>query len=451
MIKNLSLLPKQILNLYKLESNISFLKQEKIIKNCTYNVIAQQQGLIINIQYSLSNRRITYLYNQENITIWKKNSFIFLKHIKYIIRAFQLKYCRKLVNKFILFKSKKSYILELRYHWNFRKNMQIKLNNSTTLNKINIKLSLLQIISYYINIYCSYTYYMIYYYKFTYNYNYIQILNSNFSLEEISNLRITTRNLNIKLQYNLKNHLNIIQKLAIQYEEKHFISIYNYSYRNIKINTDHFSYNISKLKNSKEFYLLLKYTSLQYSDTPKYSAIYLHLLFYDNIKTSKWMNCIINLYPYITYTYNRVFNLISALPWLHKNTIQIKGKINIFDITKKLMSIKSFHNKDEYTTDKNKYNFKLINITNYLFNIKYKMYLTQYVSIYLLMNYIKNTSYNILYLPDIYLSKLIYQNHNRVGIGINVYIPFKQKPIISIEYFTNNKDENIVYIGTNFS
>nr|YP_009732409.1 hypothetical protein [Gracilaria textorii]QHS70871.1 hypothetical protein [Gracilaria textorii] len=450
-MKSLALLPKQILNLYRLESSISFLRKERIIKNCTYNVIAHPQGLTINIKYSLCNKRIRYIYNQENINVWKTNGFIFLKHIKYIIKAFQFKYSKNLVNKFIVFKSKKSYILEFKHHWNFIKNLQIKLNNSTTLRKINIKLSLLQIMSYYINIYFSYTYYIMYYYKFTYNYNYIQILNSNFSLEEISNLRITTRNLKIKLQYNFKNQLNIIQKLAIQYEEKHFISIYNYSYKNIKINTDHVSYNISKLKNSKELYLLLKHTSFQYSDTPKYSAIYLHLLFYDNIITSKWMNCMINLYPYITCTYNRVFNLISALPWLHKNTVQIKGKINIFDITQKLMSIKSFHDKDEYAIPKNTYNFKLINTTNYLFNIQYKMYLTQYIAIYLLINHIKSISYKILYLPDIYLSKLIYQNHNRVGIGINVYIPFKQKPIISIEYFTNNKYKNIIYIGTNFS
>nr|UAD85783.1 hypothetical protein [Gracilaria ferox] len=342
-------------------------------------------------------------------------------------------------------------MLEFRYYWNFIKNLQIKLNNSTTLTKINIKLSLLQIISDYINIYFSYSYCIMYYYKFTYNYNYIQILNSHFSLGKISNLRITTNNLIIKLQYKFKNQLNMIQKLAIKYEEKHFISVYNYSYKNMKIHTDYFSYNVSKLKNSKELYLLLKHNLFQYFDTLKYSTIYLHLLFYDNILTSKWTNYIINLYPYITYNYNRVFNFISVLPWLYKNTIQIKGKINIFDITQKLMSIKSVYNKDEYNTTKNTYNFKLISTTNYLFNIQYTLYPIKYIAIYLLIDHIKSTSYQILYLPDIYLSKLIYQNHNRVGIGINIYTPFKKKPIIFIEYFTNDKYENIIYIGTNYS
>nr|YP_010197980.1 hypothetical protein LK227_pgp122 [Gracilaria multipartita]UAD86396.1 hypothetical protein [Gracilaria multipartita] len=453
-IKNLSLFPKQILNLHKLESSISFLKKERLIKNCTYNVIAYPEGLIIYVKYNLCNNQIRYIYNQEHINIWAKNDFIFLKPIKYIIKAFQFQYSKNLLNKFVIFKSSKSYILKFKHHWNFIKNLQINLNNSTTLTKINIKLSLLQIMSYYINIYFSYTYYIIYYYKFTSNYNCIQILNSNFFLGKISNLRIKTQNLKIKLQYNLKNQLNIIQKLALQYEEKHFISIYNYSYKNIKINTDHFSYNISKLKNSKELYFLLKHSSLQYTDTPKYSTIYLHLLFYDNITTSKWMNCIINLYPYITFTYNRLFNLVSVLPWLNKNTIQIKSEINIFDIIQKVMSIKSFHNfynKDEYNTKQNTYNFKLINRTNYLFNIQYTIYLTHYMAIYLFINHIKSISYQILYLPDIYLSKSIYQNYNRVGIGVNIYTLFKQKPIVFIEYFTNGKYENIIYIGTNFS
>nr|YP_010195522.1 hypothetical protein LK149_pgp122 [Gracilaria baiana]UAD82919.1 hypothetical protein [Gracilaria baiana] len=446
-VKNLTLLPQQILNLHKLESGISFLKKERIIKNFTYNVIPLPEGLIIYIKYSLYNNQIRYIYNQDSINVWKKNSFIFLTYIK---EAFQSTYSKNLLNKFVVFKS---YILEFKHHWNFIKNLQLQLNKSTISTKINIKLSFLQVISDYINIYFSYTYYIIYYYKFTYSYNYIQILNSNFSLEETSNLRITTNNLKITLQYNLENQLSTIQKLAIQHQEKHFISIYNYSYKNIKVNNNHSSCNISKLKNSKELYLLLllKYIPFPYSDTKKYLAIYLNVLFYDNIITSRWMNYIINLYPYITCTYSQVFNIISILPWLYKNTIQITGKINIFDITKRLIYIKSSHNKDEYTHKKSTYNSKLINTANCLFNIKYKIYPTQYMAIYLLINHIKSISYQILYLPDIYLSKLIYQNHNQVGIGINLYNPFKEKPIIFIEYFTNDRYENMIYIGTNFS
>nr|YP_010197367.1 hypothetical protein LK222_pgp122 [Gracilaria domingensis]UAD85374.1 hypothetical protein [Gracilaria domingensis] len=449
-VKNLTILPQQILNLHKLESGISFLKKERIIKNCTYNVITLPEGLIIYIKYSLYNNHIRYIYNQDSINVWQKNSFIFLTYIK---EALQSKYSKNLLKKFVVFRS---YILEFKHYWNFINNLQVQLNQSTTSTIINIKLSFLQVISDYINIYLSYTYHIIYYYKFTYNYNYIQILNSNFSLEETSNLRIITNSLKITLQYNLeKNQLSTIQKLAIQYEEKHLISIYNYSYNNIKVNNNHSSYNTSKSKNSKELYLLLllKYIPFQYSDTTKYLAIYLHVLFYDNIITNRWMNYIINLYPYITCTYSQVFNILSILPWLHKNTIQITGKINIFDITKKLISIKLLHNhnKDEYTHKKSTYNSKLINTANCLFNIKYKIYLTQYIAIYLLINHIKSISYQIVYLPDIYLSKLIYQNHNQAGIGINLHTPFKEKAIIFIEYFTNDRCENIIYIGTNFS
>nr|YP_010198594.1 hypothetical protein LK037_pgp095 [Gracilaria pacifica]UAD87010.1 hypothetical protein [Gracilaria pacifica] len=303
----------------------------------------------------------------------------------------------------------------------------------------------------YINIYFSYIYYMIYYYQFTYNY--IQILNSDFFIEEISNLRITTENLKVKLQYSLQNQLNIIQKLALQYEEKHLISVYNYSYKNITRNTNYSLYNIYKLNNSKKLYLLLllKYTAFKYSNYIQYSSIYLHLLFYDNIKTNKWMNHRINLYPYITFNYNKILNLPLILPCLHKNTIQLEVRINIFDINKDLMAIEISHNKDEYTNKKNTYNSKLINKANYLFNIKYKIYPIKYMGIYLLMNHTKSISYQILYLPDIYLSKFISENYNRIGVGVNLYTPFRKKPIVSIECFIDGRYESIIYIGTNFS
>nr|UAD87185.1 hypothetical protein [Gracilaria pacifica] len=305
----------------------------------------------------------------------------------------------------------------------------------------------------YINIYFSYIYYMIYYYQFTYNYNYIQILNSNFFIEEISNLRITTENLKVKLQYSLQNQLNIMQKLVLQYEEKHFISVYSYSYKNIKRNTDHSLYNIQKLNNSTKLYLLLllKYAAFKYSNYIQYSAVYLNLLFYNNIKTNKWINYIINLYPYITFNYNKILNLPLILPCLYRNNIQVEIKINIFDINKNLMAMETSHSKDEYINKKNIYNSKLINKANYLFNIKYKIYPIKYIGIYLLINHTKSISYQILYLPDIYLSKFIPENYNRIGVGVNLYTPFRKKPIISVEFFRDGRCKSIIYIGTNFS
>nr|YP_009510830.1 hypothetical protein [Gracilaria gracilis]AXI96503.1 hypothetical protein [Gracilaria gracilis] len=393
------------------------------------------------------------MYNQENINIFKKNGFIFLKYIKYILKFFNWKYTTNSLNKFALFKYKRSYILEFKHQWNFIKNLQIKLNTSTILNIINIKLSFLQKMNYYINIYFSYIYYIIHYHKFTYNCNYIQILNSNFFIEEISNLKIKTENLRVKLQYNLKNRLNIIQKLIIKYEEKYFISVYSYSYKNIQRNTYHCLYNIYKLKNSTELYLLLllKYATFQYSNHAQYFTIYLHLLFYDNIKTNKWMNRIVNLYPYITFNYNKILNLPLVLACLHKNTIQLDVKINILDINKNLMVIETSHSKDEYINKKNTHNYQLINKAKYLFNIKYKIYPNKYIGIYLLVNHAKSISYQILYLPDIYLSKFISQNYNRIGIGVNLYTPFRKQPIVSVEFFRNDRYKNIIYICTNFS
>nr|YP_010199174.1 hypothetical protein LK225_pgp122 [Crassiphycus usneoides]UAD88623.1 hypothetical protein [Crassiphycus usneoides] len=439
MVKNLDLLPNKILNLYALESNILFLKKEKIISSCSYNISNLPEGLIVNIKYSLHNNQVKYIYIQENTGIFENNTLMFL---------------RNLLNKLVLFKPQKSYILEFKYKLNFIRILQIKLKTSVTLPHISIKLSLLKIMSDCIDIYFSYIYYIIYYYKFTYNYNYIQIINSNPCIKYISNLRIKTKNLKVELQYRLDDKINMIQKLIMQYEEKHFISIYNYSYINIQINNNHYLYNTFKLIRSKELYLLfiLKYPAFKHSNFAKNSVIYINLLFHYDTQIIKYMSYIINLYPYIFLSYNKIFNLPLVLPNIYKNTIQLNIKAYIFDITKNLMAIKSFSNTyDEYINRRNSYNSKLINKTNYWFNIKYKIYPIKYVAIYLLISYTKNISYQILYLSDIYKSKLIYQDYYQIGMGMNLYSPFRQIPIVFIEYFTNNKYENFIYIGTNFS
>nr|YP_009019668.1 hypothetical protein [Gracilaria salicornia]AHH24636.1 hypothetical protein [Gracilaria salicornia] len=449
----MTLLPEQILNLHQLESSISFLKKEKVIKDCTYNVIVTHKGLIIYIKYSLYSNQVNYTYNQENINIFKNNALVLSGHMNYAIKGFRFKYLRSWLKKFVLFKSKQLYMLDFKHHWNFTDNLHIKLNSSTTSTKTNIKLSFLQRIKDYINIYFLYTYYIIYYYKFTYTYNYIQILNSNFFLEEISNLRMITKNFKVELQYDFKNSPNIIQKVVIQSEEQHFISIYTYSYQNIETNIHHFLYSIPKLKNLPALYLLflVKQTKFRYSNTTNYLALYLHFLFYNNIKISKWVNYIINLHPYITLNYIKIFNLPSVLPYIYNHTIQLEATINIFDMTKNLMVPDSYWYRHENTNKKIIYNSKLLNTANYLFNIKYKIYPIKYISIYLLINHINNISYNILYLPDIHLSELIYCNHNRVGIGVNLYTPFKEKPFVFIEYFINDRYKNMIYIGTSFS
>uniref|UniRef100_A0AAU7YQ88 Uncharacterized protein n=1 Tax=Gracilaria hainanensis TaxID=2871843 RepID=A0AAU7YQ88_9FLOR len=115
------------------------------------------------------------------------------------------------------------------------------------------------------------------------------------------------------------------------------------------------------------------------------------------------------------------------------------------------MAIEYFFHKDQYINKKNVYNSKLLNTANYLCNIQYKIYPIKYIAIYLSINQINNISYQILYLPDIHLSQFIYQNHHRISIGLNLYTPLKQKPIIFIEYFINDRCKNIVYIGTNFT
>nr|YP_009346875.1 hypothetical protein [Gracilaria firma]APR74410.1 hypothetical protein [Gracilaria firma] len=305
----------------------------------------------------------------------------------------------------------------------------------------------------YMNTCLSYVYYIIYYHKLKYNYHYIQIMNSNLLIKDISNLRIKTVNLKVRLKYTLANKLNVIQKLIAEYKQKQLISIYSYSYKSIYMNTNQYLCKISKLVNLKELYLLsmLKYFKFQYSNLANNFIIYLNFLFHYDTTITECINFTINSCPYITLRYNRIFSLPLTLPNIYKHNIQFDMAANIFDITKDLTTTKSFNEMDEHYDKKNQYDTNLINKTTYLFHTKYKIYPNKYFSIYLLINYTKNISHQIFYLVDIYKSKLIYKNYYQIGIGINFYNPFKYIPIVFIEYFINNKYENIFYIGTNFS
>nr|UAD84354.1 hypothetical protein [Agarophyton chilense] len=333
------------------------------------------------------------------------------------------------------------------------KYLQIRLNTVLTLPKIGIKLSFLENIHSYINSYLSYSYHVNYNYRCKYNLSYIQIINSNSYLEEISNMKMITENLKLKLEFFFKNQLYINQKFLIQLEEKHFISIYRYSYKNIKIYTYKYILNISKLIRKQVLYviLLLKYPQLKHSNNAEYSNIYLNLLFFSNLKKIKCIKYIINFYPFIIFDHESIFSLPSIIPYIDQNIICLKSRINIFDMIKNIIPIQPFDRNYQDNKKQKIYNSKLISKAHYLFKIKYKIYPLKYSAIYFMINYARSGSYKILYLPNIYHSKLIYQNYTQVGVGMNLYIPFKQKPIIFLEYFTHEIYKNIIYIGISFN
>lgn len=446
-------MPSKILNFYKLESGISFLKKEGVINNFTYKIIPLSKGLILDIKYSLCTNEIKGIFNLENIAELEQNAFIFWRQLKYIIQRLHSQNSVNLLNKALLLRIKKSVILEFIYQWNLMKYLQIRLNNLLTLPNIYVKLSLLENVRNYINSYLSYSYHVTYNYRFKYNFSYIQILNSNSFLEEISNMKIMTESYKLKLEYFFKNQLYINQKFLIQLQKKHFISIYRFSYKNIKRYTYKYILHISKLIRTKVLCVLLnlKYPQLQNSSNTQDSNIYLNLLFYSNLKKIKCIKYIISFYPFIIFNYESTVNLPSIIPYIDQNLIFLKSRINIFDIVKNLIPVQLFDNNYQYTKTQKMYNSKLISKAHYLFSIYYKIYPLKYLAIYFVINYARSGAYKILYLSNTYDSKLIYQNYNQLGIGINLYLPFKKKPIIFLEYFTHDIYKNIIYIGTSFS
>nr|YP_009509262.1 hypothetical protein [Gracilaria vermiculophylla]AXI96912.1 hypothetical protein [Gracilaria vermiculophylla] len=446
-------MPNKILNFYKLEDGISFLKRQGIIQNFTYDVDTLPKGLILKIKYSLNQNEIQSIYSLDNMKTLKYNIIIFFKKLKYIIQMSQFKYSINLLNTSMLLEYKRSFALQFIYNWNFIQKLQIKMNTSLNSTKINIKLSLLKIVNTYVNSYLFYGYYNLYNYRFIYNSNYIQILNSNPFIKEESNLKIITENFTIGLQYYLKNNLNIVQKCLIQYEEKSFVSLYQYSYKNMKISKYKHIFNVSKLIKRKVLYVLLalEYPQSIYSSIGKYFNKYLQFLSYTNLKTSRFTYYTMNFHPYITFNYDTIFNLPLVIPSIYKNILKFKLKIHILDIIKHLTPIKLYSNTCEYNKNQEIYNSRLINKGRYLFNIQYEIYPLQCIAIYYIINYTKILSYKVSYLPDIYSSRLLYKHYNQQSIGINLYLPFKQKPIIFIEYPVNDKHKKNVYIGINFT
>nr|UAD87389.1 hypothetical protein [Hydropuntia rangiferina] len=316
----------------------------------------------------------------------------------------------------------------------------------------------MNIINNYIESYLFYNYRIIYNYLFFTNYHYIQILNSNFIIEEISKLQMKTQQFTIKFKYSLTHNINIIQKLILQCEEKYFVCIYKYSsnqYDNLKLKTYKHLFNIYKLTQNQPLYLilLLTYPKLQHFTIFKYCNIYIHFLFYNTTKIQKRniINNISHLYPNIDFNYHYKLCIPSFIPYAYQNIIKLKLKINIFDITKNLINKILFpDNKYQYTNIKYK-SIKFISKQKYILNTKYTIYPIKYIAVYYFITYKKSCSYQISYIPQTYNSQFMYQHDMQIGIGLNIYIPFINKPMVFIEYSTNDQYSRNFYIGTKFN
>nr|YP_009731946.1 hypothetical protein [Gracilaria edulis]QHS70468.1 hypothetical protein [Gracilaria edulis] len=452
------MLPSKILNLYNLEIGISFLKKAKILHNCSYNIISISKGLIVTIEYSLYINNIKYTCKQENRYTLQKNFVKILRYIKYYINNFHFQYLINVFDKHLILKFHRFSTFIFIYNWNLINNLQVELYNTNHVDQINVKLSLINIINNYIESYLFYNYRIIYNYFFFTHYHYIQILNSNFIIEKISKLQIKTQQFTIKFKYNLTQNINIIQKLILQCEEKYFICIYKYSYNqddNLKLKIYKNLFNIYKLIQNQPLHLifLLTYPKLQYFTIFKYCNIYIHFLFYSNTKIQKGniINNISRLYPNIEFNYNYKLYIPSFIPYTYQNTIKLKSRINICDMTKNLIDKILFNDKKyQYSNIKYK-SIKFVSRQNYILKTKYTLYPIKYIALYYFAIYKKSYSYQIVNIPQISNSQFMYQHDMQIGIGLNIYIPFTNKPMVFIEYFTNDQYKKNFYIGTKFN
>nr|YP_009511441.1 hypothetical protein [Gracilariopsis mclachlanii]AXI97318.1 hypothetical protein [Gracilariopsis mclachlanii] len=452
MIQKLKISPNTILNLNKLETGISFLKQENIVKNFSYNIHYHHRGLIVNIKYSVNDDFIIYFYDEYHANNIQKNTSNILQlliQVIYFLKNFSI---NEIKNKIAHINyTKYSFLkLEYTYFWDFIKNFKIQMNKSTSYSRLQIKLSDLKIIHYISDGCILYNYYNLYYTHYKSIFNHIKIINSNSFIKQMSDLQIRIKNFTIKIKYHLRYNIRIVQKLTIQYSQEQIRSIYKYCTINSSIQKSDFLYNIYKTIAEKKLYISLQLihqiiNDKYIYDIVKYPYFNFSLLMYLNLDPIKPIIYMPYIYQYILLNYNLVIDLPPIAENVKQHTFIFKLKFNIYNVDKYLL-LRQLNN--NYINLKNAYNFKIPYGIHYLLNAKYKISTIKYISTYIFINYIKSFSYKIHSFHNANNKKLLHKNHIIIGFGIQVYIPLKQIPELSCEYYINDHSEKFFHIST---
>nr|YP_009500298.1 hypothetical protein [Gracilariopsis heteroclada]AXE43460.1 hypothetical protein [Gracilariopsis heteroclada] len=441
-----------ILNLNKLETGISFLKQENIIKNFIYKIHYHHKGLIVNIKYSINDDFIIYFYDEYNANNIQKNPSSILKLLTQLIYFLKNFSINKIKNKIAHTSYTKYSFLKLEhtYFWHFIKKLKIQINKSTSYRRLQIKLSDLRII-HYMSDYCIlYNYYKLYYSYYKSIFNHIKIINSYSFIKQMSDLQISIKNFTIKIKYHLSYNIRIVQKLTIQYSQEQIRSIYRYYTINLNIQKSDFLYNIYRTIAEKKLYLSLQLIHQVINDNyidniVKYPYFNFSLLMYLNLGPIKPIIYIPCIYQYILLNYNLVIKLPPIVHNVKEHTFIFKLKFNIYNIDKYLL-LRQLNN--NYINLKNTYNFEIPYGIHYLLNAKYKISIIKHISTYIFINYIKSFSYKIHSFHNANNKKLLHKNHIIIGCGIQVYIPLKQIPELSFEYYITDHSEKFFHIST---
>lgn len=258
--------------------------------------------------------------------------------------------------------------------------------------------------------------------------------------------------INIKFQQTTESHLDINCKINYLLSFRNKRSLYlinqfnNIRWLNITDNIDHISRIINKTVQEKSIEL---HFSIKNRRSNASFIASLTSLIYLPFKKLNLRYSAYHLHQTLIIKWKKIFILnknISSVT-IHKNSLNIYIQLYFPYIYKDYKYI-NFKNLLKYNNvDSKNYSYNLIYTNIYplfLYKIEYYYVINNYFSFYVFNNYIRQLFINNISRTYLYTDRVIHlpKNTINIGSGIQLKIPIKNIPPLSIEYILNNKSNN---------
>nr|QCI07301.1 hypothetical protein [Leiomenia cribrosa] len=443
------------LNIKKIESGINYLKDIKLINECTYKVMECNKGLKIILKYKLFKSQMECIY-RKNV---KENKISIKNNIKNNISNFysHYKYILTNISNHIILLNKYLTITYTSYYPYLDREKKIIFNIKILKNfpSMNIKL-LHPSIKISKNIYGNFI---------TYLYHKINQANSIYPLHALNILKTNKRsnsivNKGVKILFKHYLYKNI-------YLEEEINKIYYCTIKNsIYLKRCITNYKLQDLRNQNKYKLtafkkiikqqvislniLLKYNPFYLSNKLKSSkSLLLHLISNISLPFTKNQAIYSSKYPckYIYFQYHQTFIIPKFLKLIKINYHSLVMFLEIyldtnqnFDsaIIKRLLRYQNYLNFNLYIPKQYRYYY----YPSYLYHIEYNTFIHKYLSLYIFSNYSYNL-YSNLY-NNLSSLKDLHKNNTNIGYGVQINLPIQKIPPIRIEYGINNKEKNFL-------
>lgn len=390
-----------ILNKYKLNTIIKIIQKKYLLKDISYKIINQQEGLHINLIYRIHDNKFIDICYSPNSLYYLHSSYRnfltqffinFSKIYQIFIYKYSIKYLLKLtinIEYFYMINIKVNFINNTihQYIQSFHKKLYHYKQNKYNFNLFWLNYTLINF---------RQRIFILYLFNFEI-YNKYYLNQSLQSIQQINNIIYKYHTFFVQIQYNINSMQGLISKY-----KKHIFS--NFFYYKINLRN---SYSQSYSGNINRFNLKLN----QY--------LFLYFNTYSNINYE-----FIHLYSYfLNFDLNNKLHLN-----IQSHLFNIEIQYNIINtIIHKLIFLKTLL-MNSCNLNKN------FSRPLFYFYVNYSFYINKYNQLYIFNNYIYDIN-----LPT--------NKYNLIlGCGLQVNIPFKQIPRIRLEYIINMKNFFYLFI-----